>query len=178
VKDPTNPFLFTNRAFSRIKLLSWDQCINDCLKAIDLLPSNMKAYYHLAQAQLALHHPNEALNSALTAYDLCLTSNNSSTRNVSELVLKAKKEKWEVRERERLRTRNEMLRELEEKLEASKAEDMAEMNARIKLGSLSDTDAEEEKQATEDSTRRKSEELRSIFALADPENVQKRVSSY
>jgi hypothetical protein len=43
---------------------------------------------------------------------------------------------------------------------------------------LSDTDAEEEKQATEDSTRRKSEELRSIFALADPENVQKRVSSY
>ncbi|KAI9871857.1 MAG: hypothetical protein M1830_001404 [Pleopsidium flavum] len=176
-KDPTNPFLFTNRAFSRIRLQSWEDCINDCLKAIDLLPSNMKAYYYLAQAQLALHHPNEALNSALTAYDLCLSSSNSSTRSVSELVLQVKREKWEVRERERLRTRNDMLGELEEKLEASKADDLEEISARIKAGFLSSTEAEDERNATEDSARRKSEELRSIFALADPENVQKRASN-
>ncbi len=176
LKDPTNPNIFTNRAFSRIKLQSWDGCINDCLKAIDLLPSNMKAYYYLAQAQLALHHPNEAANSALTAYALCLTTNSSSTRNVSELVLKAKKEKWIVRERERLRTRNAMLRELEERLDLSKAEDLSEIDESVKAGETSAPEAEEERIATEDVARRKVEELRSLFALADPQYSEKRVS--
>lgn len=175
LKDPTNPNIFTNRAFSRIKLQSWDGCINDCLKAIDLLPSNMKAYYYLAQAQLALHHPNEATNSALTAYDLCIRTNSPSTRNVSELVLKAKKEKWEVRERERLRTRNAMLRELEERLDVSRAEDLSEIDESVKAGDISAKEAEDERTATEDVARRKIEELRSLFALADPQYSQKRV---
>lgn len=76
----------------------------------------MKGYYYLAQAQLALHHPNEALNSAMTAYNECLKTNNSSTRNVSQLVLQAKKEKWEAKERERIRRRSALLAELEEEL--------------------------------------------------------------
>lgn len=175
LKDPTNPSLFTNRAFSRIKLHSWDECINDCLRAIELLPSNMKAYYYLAQAQLALHHPNEALQSALTAYDMCITTHSSSTQNVSELVLKAKKEKWEVRERERLRTRNAMLRELEERLEDSKTEELREIEASVKGGELTAVEAEEDKRTVEDVTRRKIEELRTLFAIADPEHLQERV---
>ena len=51
----------------------------------------MKAYYYLAQAQLALHHPNEALSSALTAYDVCLKTNNASASNIAALILQAKK---------------------------------------------------------------------------------------
>jgi len=136
----------------------------------------MKAYYYLAQAQLALHHPNEATNSALTAYDLCISTSSPSTRNVSELVLKAKKEKWEVRERERLRTRNAMLRELEERLDVSKAEDLSEIDEGVKAGDISLGEAEEERIATEDVARRKIEELRSLFALADPQYSQRRVS--
>lgn len=136
----------------------------------------MKAYYYLAQAQLALHHPNEAANSALTAYNMCITTSSSSTRNVSELVLKAKKEKWILRERERLRTRNAMLRELEERLDVSKAEDLSEIDESVKAGEIAAPEAEEERIATEDVARRKVEELRSLFALADPQYSQKRVS--
>ncbi len=135
----------------------------------------MKAYFYLAQAQLALHHPNEALNSALTAYDLCINANSSSTRNVSELVLRAKKEKWELKEKNRLRTRNAMLRELEELLEASRAEELTEVDANLNAGEITATEAAEEKLGIEDIARRKVEELRSLFATADPMNSQQRV---
>lgn len=136
----------------------------------------MKAYYYLAQAQLALHHPNEATNSALTAYDLCISTSSPSTRNVSELVLKAKKEKWDVREKDRLRLRNAMLRELEERLDVSRVEDLSEIDESVKTGEVSASEAAEERTATEDVARRKIEELRSLFALADPQYSQKRVS--
>ena len=71
-KDARNPKLFTNRAMARLKLQMWNNCIDDCLKTVELDRSTMKGYYLLAQAQLALKHPNEALSSALTAYERCL----------------------------------------------------------------------------------------------------------
>lgn len=107
-KDPNESKFFTNRAMTRIKLQSWDACIDDCIKAIELERDNMKGYFYLAQAQLALHHPNEALSSAVTAYQECLKTGSSSTAKVSELVLQAKKEKWEAKERDRIRRRSDL----------------------------------------------------------------------
>ncbi|KAL9019067.1 MAG: hypothetical protein Q9185_003609 [Variospora sp. 1 TL-2023] len=186
-KDPSNPKLFTNRAMTRIRLQSWDACIDDCLHSIALLPANMKAYYYLAQAQLALHHPNEALTSALTAYNLCLDAGswNASTRNVSQLVLQAKKERWEAAERERMRRRSDLLRELEDGLLAMRSFELE--NWAVKHGivtpstttasennTTTSTAAQEEKSDILDTSRRKIEELRSVFALADPANLQRR----
>ncbi|MCJ1304745.1 hypothetical protein MMC08_007558, partial [Hypocenomyce scalaris] len=157
-KDPGNPFLFTNRAFSRIKLQSWDSCITDCLKSIDLHASNMKAYYYLAQAQLALHHPNEALQSALTAYDLCLKTNSASAPNISSLVLQAKKEKWEVRERERLRRRSGMLRELEDGLVEIGESEVQSIRERVQQEEVSEEEGAEEEAEVRVTTRKKVEE--------------------
>ncbi|KAI4153488.1 MAG: hypothetical protein L6R39_001555 [Caloplaca ligustica] len=175
--DPSNPKLFTNRAMTRIRLRLWDACIDDCLHSIALLPSNMKAYYYLAQAQLALHHPNEALSSALTAYELCLdTSNgpfNANTRNLSELVLQAKKEKWEAKERERIRRRSELLCELEDGLLAMRKSELGDWSVKYQ-GRPNTTEAQEEKSDIEAAYRRKMEELRSTFALADPANLAPR----
>ncbi|KAI4183138.1 MAG: hypothetical protein LQ348_004731 [Seirophora lacunosa] len=195
-EHPSNPKLFTNRAMTRIRLQSWDACIDDCLHSIALLPTNMKAYYYLAQAQLALHHPNEALTSARTAYDLCLDAGswNASTRNVSQLVLQAKKEKWEAAERERMRRRSDLLRELEDGLLAMRSFELE--NWAVKHGitvnttaadnnnnnnnnnnnatNTTSTAAQEEKADILDTSRRKIEELRSVFAVADPVNLQRR----
>lgn len=181
---------------TRIRLQSWDACIDDCLHSIALLPTNMKAYYYLAQAQLALHHPNEALTSARTAYDLCLDAGswNASTRNVSQLVLQAKKEKWEAAERERMRRRSDLLRELEDGLLAMRSFELE--NWAVKHGitvnttaadnnnnnnnnnnnatNTTSTAAQEEKADILDTSRRKIEELRSVFAVADPVNLQRR----
>lgn len=175
-KDPINPKLFTNRAMARIKLQSWDACIDDCLKSIDLENDNMKGYYYLAQAQLALHHPNEALSSAMTAYEICLKTNDISTRNVSGLVLQAKKEKWEAMERERIRRRSALLSELEDGLGKVLQYELYNLNHRMMRGEVSKEEAEEEKLEIETSSRQKIVDLRSVFALADPSHLQRRVN--
>ncbi|KAL8671102.1 MAG: hypothetical protein Q9224_007636, partial [Gallowayella concinna] len=177
-QDSHNPKLFTNRAMTRIRLQSWESCIDDCLRSIELdtTTANMKGYYYLAQAQLALKHPNEALNSALTAYDQCLKTHSSSTRNVSELVLQAKKEKWEAQERERIRRRSSLLRELEDALQRMKRTELRTVDVAYQ-GREDSTDAREEREELEDTWRRKIEELRSVFALADPINLSPRVQS-
>jgi len=170
-KDPTNPKIFTNRAITRIKLQSWDACIDDCIKAVELEHNNMKAYYYLAQAQLALNHPNEALSSALTAYEKCLETWSSSTQAVSGLVLQAKKLKWDAKEREKVRQRSALLRELEDGLITRKRAELRD----LKLQHLEASDEAEEKADIELATRRKIEELRNVFAVADPKYMQRRV---
>lgn len=156
---------------TRLKLLSWDGVIDDCLKAIDLERNNMKAYYYLAQAQIALNHPNEALSSALTAYEKCLETWSTSTQAVSNLVLQAKKQKWEAREKERIRGRYELLRELEDGLMEKERRDLR--NPRLTV--MDSSDEAEERADIQLATRKKIGELRSIFAVADPKNMQRRV---
>ena len=136
----------------------------------------MKAYYYLAQAQLALHHPNEALQSALTAYNLCLSSASaSSASNISSLVLQAKKQKWEVRERERLRRRSGMLRELEDGLREIAEGEVEAVRGRARAGEVGEGEAREEEEEVRARARRKVEELYSVFAVADPANMTRRV---
>ncbi|KAI4242396.1 MAG: hypothetical protein LQ352_007250, partial [Teloschistes flavicans] len=149
-QDSRNPRLFTNRAMTRIKLQSWEACIDDCLRSIELDRDNMKGYYYLAQAQLALNHPNEALNSAMTAYQQCLKTDSSSTRNASQLVLQAKKEKWEAKERERIRKRSELLAELEHGLSRMKDFELKDVEARHQGTGDYSTTLSEERQEIED----------------------------
>lgn len=156
---------------TRIKLQQFENCMDDCLKSIELDRVNMKGYYLLAQSQLALNHPNEALTSAITAYEKCLETNDKSTSAVSGLVLQAKKQKWEAKERERIRNRSSMLRELEDMLMKNKREELRQL--RLKM--LDFNEEAEEKSDIELECRKKVEELRTIFAIADPKNLQRRV---
>jgi STIP1 family protein 1 len=120
-KYSRNPLLFTNRALARIRLQRWQGVIDDCLHSITLTPHNafnFKSYFYLAQAQLALHHPNEALSSALTAYNQAMhpppaeaIKATSALPSLSEFVLKCKKEKFAARERQRRRQRGDILEE-------------------------------------------------------------------
>lgn len=174
-KDPRNPKLFTNRAMTRVRLESWNDCIDDCLKSIEIEPGNMKGYYYLAQAHLALNHPNEALNSAVTAYEECLRTNSSSTNNVSSLVLMAKMKKWEAKERDRIRRRSALLAELEDGLGKVEQYELHNLKSRVMKGEVGNVEAAEEKEEIEENARKKIEELRTVFAISDPENLQRRV---
>lgn len=168
-QDPTNPKLFTNRAMARLKLQNWDGVINDCIKCIEYDPRSMKGFFYLAQAQLALRRPNEAYCSAMTAYERCIETQDRSASSVSALVLQAKKLKWEVREKERLRVRNDLRAELEEGLVKIKKGKIW----RLKEGGLDPDDEAEEELEIEHETQEKIDELRTVFALADPENMQR-----
>lgn len=86
-------------------------------------------------------------------------------------MLQAKKQKWEARERERIRGRSELLRELEDGLMKRKKEDLQS----LKFKMLDFSEEAEEKADIELECRKKIEELRTIFAVADPNNMQRRV---
>jgi STIP1 family protein 1 len=78
----------------------------------------MKAYFQLAQAQIALNKSEEGLKSAREAHRLCVEEiyiggkGGSSIGPITELVLRCKKEDWERREDERLKLRGGLLEEL------------------------------------------------------------------
>lgn len=175
-KNSSNPLLYTNRANARLKLHQWQECIDDCLRSIDLLRENMKAYFLLAQAQLELHHPNEALASALTAYELCtgVRGQTSSAFTIANLVLRCKQEKWELRERQRLRQKGGLLSDLLERMESDRQRDIRvieDKESRFQLGRI---EAQEQREEADSDWRGKMEELRNIFAIADPQAMEKR----
>lgn len=46
-KNPSNPLFFTNRAQARNKLEKWEGVMDDCIRSIEQLPENMKAFHLL-----------------------------------------------------------------------------------------------------------------------------------
>lgn len=129
-----------------------------------------------AQAQLNINHPNEALSSALMAYELCTTSSQqtSNAATISALVLKCKKAKWDIRERERIRRRGDLLSDLEAMLETQFKRDTDDIDARMESGEVNRGDGQEEKAERKIDFEKKRNDLRTAFAISDPEHQQKR----
>lgn len=63
----------------------------------------MKAHYYLSQAQLAIRDHDAALHNALRAHAICADTADKSLAAVTAQVLSCKKERWEERERRRVR---------------------------------------------------------------------------
>jgi STIP1 family protein 1 len=89
-------------------------------------------------------------------------------------VLKCKKAKWDIRERERVRRRGGLLSDLEAMLETEFKKDMDDIEARIESGETSRTDGQEEKAERKIEFEKKRDDLRTAFAISDPEHHQKR----
>lgn len=89
-------------------------------------------------------------------------------------MLQCKKSKWEGRERERLRRKNPLLAELEDKIEASANQEQVIINEKASRGEMGAVEAVEERTALQKATQQKIDDLRSIFAIADPNNMDKR----
>ncbi|RTE82667.1 hypothetical protein BHE90_002821 [Fusarium euwallaceae] len=162
IVDPKNPTLYTNRAFARLKLNYWDSVVTDCEACLRLAPDNMKAHYYLAQAQLALRDFDGALESSLRAHAICAESNDRSLANVTAVVLRCKKERWEERERTRLRETKDLEREV------------IELLSRDRDAMLAETDDSMEKQEIEEETAAKIERMKEIFEKARDGSEKKR----
>jgi len=141
-----------------------------------LCEQRIKLTYNTAQAQFELRHPNEALSSAITAYDICSKSAKltSSAFSIAGFVLKCKRAKWDVRERDRLRRRSELLSQLEGKLEQDRNNELGEVEERLRKCEIGEIGAKEEKESIAGSCDTRISELRSIFAIADPQHMEKR----
>ncbi|KAJ6786361.1 hypothetical protein PWT90_05146 [Aphanocladium album] len=143
IEDPKNAALYTNRAMARLKLSLWDSVITDC-QSVLTLPSggtNIKAHYYLCQAQLALDDADGALASGLRAHELCAATNDKSLAAVTTAVLKAKKARWDQREKMRTRGEQEAERAV---LRLLRAEAEADMAAALAYGGESERQVVEE----------------------------------
>ncbi|PMD47157.1 U-box-domain-containing protein [Hyaloscypha variabilis F] len=164
--DPKNSLLYTNRSLALLKLHRFALAITLSQQCISLSPPpsiSLKAHFQLAQAQIALHHPSEALESAKIAHALCVEEvivGGKGANNIgpiTELVLRCKKELWEVREEERLRGRGGLLSELIAGLERDREAYVYVLRGEGK---------ENEVEKVEERYRGKIEELRRTFELA------------
>ncbi|PPJ60760.1 hypothetical protein CBER1_02319 [Cercospora berteroae] len=182
-KYSRNPLIFTNRANVRLKLQKWDDVVNDCLKSIEITGpngQNHKAWYFLAQAQLAMHHPHEALSSALKAYEQVLHPapaakiSPQDLQTFSNFVLRCKKEKFRARDRERLKRQGELRAELEETLERQRQQEMDEIASQLHRGELGQVEASERSEEIRKLYEDKSNTLRTVFEIADPQNNKPR----
>jgi STIP1 family protein 1 len=112
----------------------------------------------------------------MTAYDICSRSltQTSSAFAIATFVIKCKRAKWDLRERDRLRRRSELLAELEGKLEQDRNNELADIAERQRTGELGDIGAQEERVSISEACQTKISELRTIFSLADPSNMATR----
>lgn len=132
----------------------------------------MKAYYYLAQAQLSLSRPGEALASAMRAYDMSRSLMSPSMDQLSTLVLRAKRERWEYLEKERLRRKNELFREVEAALQtACRIDEEREQAEEQTMDVEQGNDGEQRPSAAREAYERRLRELSEVFARADPDRV-------
>jgi STIP1 homology and U-box containing protein 1 len=142
----------------------------------------MKAYYYLAQAQLSLQRPGEALASATRAYDMCRTLSSPSMEQLSTLVLRAKRERWDALEKERLRRKNTLLQEVEAALlklweaeeQEAQAIKMAEQEQPDAPMDMDREDGEEFMSEAREAYERRLREVRGVFAKAEPDGIGSR----
>ncbi|EON96711.1 putative e3 ubiquitin-protein ligase chip protein [Phaeoacremonium minimum UCRPA7] len=93
---------------ARLKLKLWDSVVSDCGTCLELAPDNLKAFYYLSQAQLALKDYDDALENAKRAHEQCVLTGDKSLSAITAQVLKCKKERWDDLEKRRQREGSEL----------------------------------------------------------------------
>lgn len=110
------------------------------------------------------------------AYELCTRSSQqtSNAATISALVLKCKRAKWEIRERDRIRRRHDLLGELETLLEEDYKRQKFDIDERVSKSEIGQVEADEESEELKRVWQKKVDDLRTAFAVSDPEHMAKR----
>ncbi|KAK8042347.1 STIP1 likey and U-box containing protein 1 [Apiospora phragmitis] len=128
IADDTNPSLYTNRAMARLKLSLWDSVIADCQSCLKLNGESMKAHYYLAQAYLELRAFDDAVTHASRAREICALTNDKSLAQVTTLVLRCKRDRWEDAEKKRKRAHKELEEDVLRTMRREKADSLAALD--------------------------------------------------
>lgn len=165
IKDPTNAAFFTNRALARVRMEQWEAVVTDCEKAIELVPTSLKAYTYLGQAQLALNRPHEALTSSQKAYNLAVSQRSRSLRTIAATCLEAKKKRWEYEETLRIERESRLLRETLHMIEEA---------GERRLRELGMVDGTEEAADVRRETEQRRREIEEVFGQAEAQRLKRR----
>lgn len=114
---------------ARLKLSLWDSVIADCQACLKLNGESMKAHYYLAQAYLELRAYDDAVAHANRAREICAVTNDKSLAQVTTLVLRCKKDRWDDAEKKRKREHKELEEDVLETMRREKAEALEMMTS-------------------------------------------------
>jgi STIP1 homology and U-box containing protein 1 len=134
----------------------------DCQACLGLGSESMKAYYYLAQAQIALHDFDEALKNALKAHEICVSAGDKSLSAITALVLRCKKERWDVMEKRRIRENQ------------SLEDEMLELMEKERENNLETAQGEIDKKEIDIEWKNKMDELKRIFEKARAADSKRR----
>ena len=90
------------------------------------------------------------------------------------LVIRCRKAKFETRQRESQKRRGDLLAELEETIDLKKREDLSLVERQLQSGEIGPVAGEEARTEIIDQAAKKVDDLKNVFAIADPENHAKR----
>ncbi|EDO16486.1 hypothetical protein Kpol_513p2 [Vanderwaltozyma polyspora DSM 70294] len=93
--DKINESLYANRAACELELKNYRRCINDCKMALSLNPKNIKCYFRMAKAFLAIEKFDDCKEAI--QFGLKFDLENKSLLNLLEVV---NKKEFELKEKE------------------------------------------------------------------------------
>ena len=134
----------------------------------------MKSYYFLAQAQLALNHPIDALDNAKISYKMCIEQKGRDVEAMSQFILRTKQEVWRRAETKRLRGADETLKEVEELMEGKLNQELGTVQDRFAKGEVGTTGRDEEQEAIKKEAQERLSIVRQAFAQGK-ETLEERV---
>ncbi|KAF8535994.1 hypothetical protein BDD12DRAFT_852937 [Trichophaea hybrida] len=171
---PTNAAYFTNRALTRVRMEQWDAVVTDCEKAIELLPTSLKAYTYLGSALLHLNRPAESFTASQKAYQLAISQRSPSIPQIAASCLEAKKARWEVSETARIARESSLLRETQETILREAKAKGDKLRSTGMYGGFGIAGEEAAKEMEEEG-RRRCRELEDVFGKAEAETLRRRV---
>ncbi|CUT98984.1 STIP1 y and U box containing protein 1 [Echinococcus multilocularis] len=86
---------YSNRALCYLQMKLYDQALADCRRALELDPSNLKAFFFAGQCHLALGHYDEAVAKLTTAHSLALETRKNFGDDITASIRLAKRKRFE-----------------------------------------------------------------------------------
>ncbi|BHF75775.1 STIP1 y and U box-containing protein 1 [Sparganum proliferum] len=86
---------YSNRALCYVQLKQYDKAFADCRRALELDPSNLKAFFFAGQCHLALGQYDEAVAKLTTAHNLALESHRNFGDDITSVIRVAKWKRFE-----------------------------------------------------------------------------------
>ncbi|VDK31584.1 unnamed protein product [Taenia asiatica] len=86
---------YSNRALCYLQMKLYDRALADCRRALELDPSNLKAFFFAGQCHLALGHYDEAVAKLTTAHSLALETHKNFGDDIAASIRLAKRKRFE-----------------------------------------------------------------------------------
>ncbi|KAK0402677.1 hypothetical protein QR680_016470 [Steinernema hermaphroditum] len=180
IRDSNEASYFTNRALCFLRLKKWDRAMDDCRKAMELDPKNVKANYYYGKAQFHAHNYDEAIKILTRACDLSLAQKLAYGDEIAALVRHARREKFRIEEEKRCTQEI----ELQSYLNRLMDDDLQRrVNSLLESSNTNDNEADErllmeEIDSLKNDVESKRDELNNIFAQVDDRRRNREVPDY